>query len=266
MEKTKPEYIREAEAERELRALSDKEFEKMPIIGITGRKGEKNRLCISLAYNAYSQAVADAGGIPIILPIVNGAKVSELSQLVDGLIVTGGEDLNPLRYNSSPKEYTGNPDKDKEDLEFGILENVLGVKPVLAVCAGMHKLNVVYGGSLYQDIAEETGSEINHNNKAERSNGVHKLKIIDKDSIMYSVFGIDEISVNSTHHQAVKDVGYGLIVSGIAPDGIAEAVEDKSQRFTIGVQFHPEALYSKDEFIQNTGFFKKLVEAARYKK
>lgn len=253
-------------AAKESEKLLDKEFEKIPNIGITPRQGTKNNLPTLFHYKGYSSAITELGGIPYMLTMntTDNDRLSQIVSSMDGLIITGGEDLDPIRYHAKKHELTGTPDKEKEKFEFRLIEKALEYgKPILAVCGGSHKLNVVYGGNLIQDIETRIDSKIYHNNKTMRDQGIHEVRVVNEDSLFTKMYGSKPFMVNSTHHQASHNLGSGLVTTLIADDEIIEGFRDPSKPYVIGVQFHPEALFNQPGYEKNLNLFKKLVDISK---
>ena len=166
-------------------------------------------------------------------------------QLFDGILLTGGADIEPARYNRSPHPALGETEPERDDTEFALIRNALRENlPIFAICRGIQALNVAMGGSLYQDLPSEIPSHIHHQQttqKIPRNQPTHTI-LIEPDCLLRKIVGKSEIEVNSLHHQALEEVALGLVVSATAPDGVIEAVEAPGQRWVVGVQFHPEEL------------------------
>jgi len=195
-----------------------------PIIGIT--------IDIESPYQKireeYAEAIINAGGLPVLLP---PQDPSLLIGSIDGLIISGGDDLDPTYYHEKSYPSLRITDKRRSDFEFSLIRTFLptGI-PILGICYGMQLINVFFGGNLYQDIKIDLNSEVNHSND-------HTIVIRDG-----SPLGIDDISltVNSSHHQAVRKLGEGLDIFALSEDGIIEGIYHKSHHFLIGLQWHPE--------------------------
>lgn len=238
-----------------------------PIIGITGNMLiEENGIFpgIERAYvnNDYVEAVVLAGGIPVILPILKGEGILEkLLETVDGVLISGGFDINPLTYGEEPSKELEfiYPDRDEFDLNLIRIANKLG-KPILGICRGLQILNVAFGGTLYQDISHIEGNYIKHfqSTKNNAATG-HTVEIV-QGTIIGSILGESAV-VNSFHHQAVKKLADGFTVTARSKDGIIEAIEKKGDPFTVGVQWHPEKMISGGS-IEMLEVFKKLAKAS----
>ena len=215
-----------------------------PIIGITSNIDSTTH---SLQ-NTYIQAVIAADGVPLLVPTGLESDVQQISTLLDGLIVSGGGDMNPQLFNEEPVPELGNVTPERDTIELELVRHMLTLdKPILGICRGHQVLNVAFGGSLYQDINSQSASPIlQHDQKANREHQSHAVHI-EKGTILASITDSKKIMVNSFHHQALKDIPSPLIVSGKASDGIIESIESPQHSFVVGVQWHPEALMGKDD-------------------
>ena len=195
----------------------------------------------------YIDAIALAGGIPVILPI------SDFGFKIDGLLLSGGNDISPEQYDESPHEKTKPVPKQKEDFDFLLVRNALDINlPILGICYGLQLINVSFGGSLIQDISSQCKTFINHRTDT------HTVRI-GKNSRLYKILNQETMEVNSSHHQAIKSLGNKLRVSAVADDGIIEAIESTDNTYVVGVQWHPERIIRKDSQIE---LFRTLINAA----
>ena len=190
----------------------------------------------------YIDSVKAVGAIPVLLPqITNEQEALNALKTVDAVILTGGEDINPSYYSEQPHQNLEKTKDDRDISDYWLLKVSLKEDyPILGTCRGMQFLNVVLGGSLYQDLPTEYVSNMVHRDPKKIAFTHHQIKIIDKNSKLYNMLKTDRISVNSWHHQAIERLGKGLKVVALSSDGIIEAVELDSSSFVIGVQFHPE--------------------------
>lgn len=210
----------------------------------------------------YTQGVEQAGGLPFVIPYAaNQETLGAIAERLDGLLLTGGEDVDPNLYNEEPIRGLGEVRSERDELELTLIHMMRAQgKPILGICRGMQILNVALGGTLYQDLPRQWKGEIAHAQKAARSHVSHRVKI-DPDSRLAACFnGETLIKVNSFHHQAVKDVASALRPVAWDAEGLVEAVESKTGSWMLAVQWHPENLWRNDETV--LGFFRSLVNAA----
>lgn len=207
--------------------------------------------------NDYISAVLMAGGIPVIIPMNTDEEViaAQLAK-VDGLILSGGYDVNPHLFKEEPHRLLGMTLDDRDTFDaFLIKYAVQTKKPILAICRGIQILNVVYGGTLYQDCSLAEKSYVKHWQGNQPTHRTHTVQI-EKNTVLYDVFG-GQTLVNSFHHMALKDIAPGFKVTARAGDGIIEAFEKTEGSFALGVQFHPEMLYRDEDMLK---LFKLLIE------
>ena len=198
-----------------------------------------------LLKRAYAEAVAAAGGLALPLPHHPG-EVPELLALCEALVVTGGDfDIEPGLYGERRRPGCGPARGERTAFELALVRLALarGV-PVLGVCGGMQLLAVALGGTLHQDLEADLGLG-GHQQPASKDRPSHPV-VVEPGTLLAGLVGAGELAVNSTHHQAVREPGRGVVVSARAPDGVIEAIEVPAQPFALGVQWHPEALASRD--------------------
>jgi len=191
----------------------------------------------------HAECIIRAGGAPVFLPsIVERNYCKTILSAVRGLFIMGGDDMDPALFNEEPHPKLGLVDVQKGNFEFLLIRMTLDRDmPVLGVCGGHQMLNIAAGGTIYQDIYSQTDSTIKHRQELTQSVPSHYVTI-EQDSKLYEIHKTMELRVNSTHHQAVRDIGEGFVVTARAKDGIIEAIEAPEKRFAIGVQWHPESL------------------------
>jgi putative glutamine amidotransferase len=212
---------------------------------------------------SYPEAVVRAGGLPLILPVVEDSVVIETYlDRISGLVITGGAfDIHPSAYGEEPREGLGPQKQERTRFESAILRAALKRNlPVLGICGGMQLLNVVLGGTLFQDIRRELTAAKEHEQKHERSQPQHPVEV-HEGSLLAENVGKGQLMVNSTHHQAVNKLGENVIACATAPDGVIEGIEVKGHPFAVGVQWHPEALIHSLPL--HLGIYKGLVQKAR---
>jgi putative glutamine amidotransferase len=195
---------------------------------------------------AYVHAVESAGGLPILIPMVNDLNIlTALLTRLDGLLLPGGIDLHPNRYGEEVHPLTEEADLELDEFEITLASWAFQEDiPVLGVCRGMQLINIALGGSLYQDIDEQYPDSIGHTHRnLPRTHLAHRISV-DPGSRMEKILGTQAVWVNSLHHQAIKKPGVGVRITGHAPDGIPELLEVTGYRFVLAVQCHPEEIYS----------------------
>lgn len=212
---------------------------------------------------AYPEAVLRAGGLPMTLAISDDSSVIEsYLDRISGLVISGGAfDIHPSAYGETPREGLGPQNQARTQFEGALLRAALkrGL-PVLGVCGGMQLLNVVLGGTLFQDLKRELTTAKEHEQKHDRSQPQHPVEI-HEGTLLAELVGKGQLMVNSTHHQAVSKLGENVVVCATAPDGVIEGIELKGHPFAVGLQWHPEALIHSLPL--HLGVYKGLVQKAR---
>jgi len=232
-----------------------------PRIGITLELSEKGGKRTSFLDLAYAECVMGAGGIPVHFPPLPLEEFVEgIIPLIDGLVLTGGADLNPSYYReevSAPVVLS--PDQ-RTDFDLSLFRAALGAgKPILAICHGMQVMNVALGGTLYQNIPSQVSGAMEHRGGKGSTAARHSVTVQPGSRLAGIMEGIPRLEICSIHHQAVKDLGKNLWVVARAPDGVIEGIELSGHPTVIGVQWHPE----QDPQSETTRrLFGALVEAA----
>ena len=237
---------------------------KMPIIGISSF-GESSVTSASLT---YINSVKIAGGVPLVIPMTTDEEqLNRILDVIDGLVMTGGEDIDPLKYfGEEPHKALGTivPERDAFDVLLIRMAVKKGI-PVMGICRGHQVMNVAFGGTLYQDIPSQVKNNfVKHSQKAPNYYGTHTIDI-EKGSLLAKLLGVNTVVVNSFHHQSVKDIAPGFKTTAVSKDGVIEAIEMIGNDTVFGVQFHPEAFVNKgdDTFLP---IFKYLIDKSRKKK
>lgn len=200
-----------------------------------------------VAPEPYVRAVAAAGGDALLLPHTDPDRAENLLDRLDGVVIAGGDfDVPPAYYGESPHDGLGRVVDSRSAFERALCEAALARDlPLLAVCGGMQLLNVILGGSLFQDQSERPGTS-EHQQPHDKRLPHHLVEVTDA-TLLCRVAGVRTLQVNSTHHQIVRDVGDGVAVCAVAPDGVIEAIEVPGRRFALGVQWHPELLPAPEQ-------------------
>lgn len=208
----------------------------------------------------YADAILAAGGLPLIAAY--GTPIEQLLSIADGVVVTGGAfDISPEAYGEERRDGCGPAKDERTQFEWALLAGALERRlPVLGICGGMQLLNVVRGGSLHQDIAAEIPGAGPHEQKTPRDQLAHPIRVAAGSLLAEALATGGPPATNTTHHQAVKRVGQGLLATAWAEDGVIEAIEDPSLPFLVGVQWHPELLGETAPW--NRRLFERLVEVA----
>lgn len=228
------------------------------VIGVTACiDTSSNRYFVS---RAYINAVYKNGGIPIILCPVHKREIPAILRKINGIILTGGGDINPLILGEEPCNNIGEISPIRDTFEIALTRLALRQRmPILGICRGMQVMAVAAEGKISQDIQ----STICHMQKSPRYVKTHTVNI-KKDSKLFSICGKKKIAVNSFHHQSVLECGKHFRPCALSADGIIEAMENKKHSFALGVQWHPENLYSTNQCEKNI-FTAFITEAKKYK-
>jgi putative glutamine amidotransferase len=209
-----------------------------PAIGVTIACDAPRRGYFGL-HRDYLRAVESAGGVPLVLAPGRPGDAPEVLARVDALLLSGGSDVDPALYGAAPHPKLGRVLRERDNFELALAREALARDlPLLGVCRGHQVLNVALGGTLVQDIPSVS---------------------LSAGTRLAALLGRERVGVNSSHHQAIDVLGTGLRVSALADDGLIEAVELESRRFVLGVQWHPEAFWSRREGFQP--LFEALVQA-----
>ncbi|WP_235524977.1 gamma-glutamyl-gamma-aminobutyrate hydrolase family protein [Planococcus glaciei] len=209
-----------------------------PVIGITARVEKDQTYTLD---PVYGKAILQSGGLPLIVPNVDEEDIPALCERLDGLIVTGGGDINPTLYGEEPHVRLGAVYPGGDQYEKELILNFLKLdKPFIGMCRGLQMLNISLGGTNYQDLeAQFEGTLYQHKQLAMRTHRTHSVELEDGSQLL-EIMKEKNFHVNSFHHQGVKDVSSELRVAARAADGLVEALESDKHQFVMGIQWHPE--------------------------
>lgn len=190
--------------------------------------------------STYTQAIVEAGGTPVILPVIADAPlVARYAEILDGLLLTGGDDVPPEAYGQKPLKQTKTLSPKRHAFEKMMLEAYLPTgKPILGICRGLQQTNVIRGGTLVQDIPSQIGTDVTHRGEGTPT---HMVKI-EPGTKLRSILSVPSVQVNSNHHQAARKIGKNLRVAARSADGLIEALEFTDGGFGLLVQWHPERI------------------------
>ena len=231
-----------------------------PVIGVT--LGDGDEPGIHAVRQDYVRSVEQSGAVPVVLPPVSPDDVPALLARLDGVLLSGGVDVDPALYGQEPHPRLGRVNRRRDDFELALVREALRRDlPILAICRGHQLLNVATGGTLVQDIASSVQGHADHDGKGPRWRRSHRVDVT-APSRLREILGQDALSVNSIHHQAVDRVGDDLVVSARCPeDGVVEGLERPASRFVVAVQWHPESFWDRPDSFQR--LFDAHAEACR---
>lgn len=240
----------------------------LPLIGITTYNviHPKTNLPWIGLNRSYSQTLLISGAIPLLIPVnLPVESLDTLLSRLDGIILSGGGDVETSRFNGVEHEKAQKPDLERDKIEIELFEQVMkkGI-PFLGICRGFQVINVALGGTLYTHILDQLENSLDHSNFPEhpRDHLAHQVNI-KPDSRLAKIVGETSLEVNSMHHQGIKDLAQGLEPAAWAQDGLVEAVEVEGHPFGLAVQWHPECLPDAEH---SQALFSAFVKAASEKK
>jgi putative glutamine amidotransferase len=233
---------------------------KRPAVGIT--LGDGGRRGFHAVREDYVRSVEQAGAVPVALPAIRAEDAATLLDRLDGLLLSGGVDVDPVLFGQAPHAKLGPVSRHRDDFELALTRAALRRDlPILAICRGHQVLNVATGGTLIQDIASLVKGANVHDARGPRWRRAHRVEVAPR-SLLRKILGRDTILVNSFHHQAVERLGEGLVASARSPeDGIVEGLEMPARRFVVAVQWHPESFWARPDSFQS--LFDAHAEACR---
>jgi putative glutamine amidotransferase len=235
---------------------------KPPLIGISGSVRLFEGAERAGVNAAYVHSIAKAGGIPILLTSPIGADSAARSlEMIDGLVLTGGHDLDPRWYDAQPSPALGPVDPLRDAFELALFHaaRARGI-PILGICRGLQLVNVAMGGTLYQDLPSEQPGDVPHDAPVPRDARTHSISLTEGSRLQHAL-GAHELVTNSFHHQAIQDLAPGLVVTARADDGIIEGVEGSNdEEWLLAVQWHPEEFHH-DADSPDQRLFRALIRA-----
>ena len=212
---------------------------------------------------AYVRALLVAGGVPLILsPLLGASLAGSALDGCDGLLLTGGEDVDPSWYGADPSPHLSPPSQDRDLFELALFAVARQRElPILGICRGIQIINVALGGTLYQDLPSERPGSVEHRPPGARDSRSHGVRL-QPGSRAAQVLGAINVTVNSSHHQAIKELAPGLVASGWTSDELIEAAESgPGDPWILAVQWHPEEMHA-DRQAPEHGLFQALVSQA----
>ncbi len=219
-----------------------------PVIGVTPLYDEQKNSIWMLP--GYMEGIAQAGGVPIILPLgAEDADIERLFRFIDGLLLTGGQDVDPSLYGENRNETSDEVCAMRDTLEKKLFQKAMSIDlPVFGICRGLQFINVAMGGTLYQDLPTQfiSPNAENHRQTESRDTFTHKVTLV-QSSPLYAMLETEKLPVNSFHHQGIRTLAPGLLPSAIAEDGLVEAIYAPHKTFVQAVQWHPECCFETDE-------------------
>jgi len=234
-----------------------------PRIGVTGLTRAVSGADRSGVNAAYVRSVLRAGGIPLILsPLLGAGLADQVVETLDGLLLTGGDDMDPSHYGEEPHPSLDPIDPQRDAFELAVFRAARERQvPTLAICRGFQLVNVALGGTLWQDLPSQRPAEIDHRQKGARNDRTHRVEVVPQ-TVLAKALGATQLEVNSFHHQGIRKLAPGLKVSALSPDGLAEGLEQEGgPAWLIAVQWHPEEFHAEEES-PDLALFQALVREA----
>ena len=238
----------------------------LSLIGITGYRSLPYGPLARFTFNlneAYIRAVQAAGGLPVVIPpVLKENEMHELFVRLDGLLLSGGDDVDPAIFGQTRHPATRGVSDERDRAELALVRWALAEdKPMLAICRGIQVMNVATGGTLVQDIPTQIPDAMAHSfsDDTPRDHIAHTVAV-EADARLAHILGKTSVTTNSWHHQSCKAPGQGIVYTAWAPDGVVEGAEAPGHRFALGVQWHPEEMFHRRTDM--LALFRALVEAS----
>ncbi|WP_391120157.1 gamma-glutamyl-gamma-aminobutyrate hydrolase family protein [Psychrobacillus sp. L3] len=228
-----------------------------PIIGVSSSLKED----VLTVPTENMHAIVKFGGVPLVLPNMVYAGIDAIAEMMDGLLLTGGGDIDPTLFGEEPLQGLGDITPERDAFEIAMIQKMLEMnKPILGLCRGAQILNTAVGGDMYQDIYSQIEQKLlQHNQQAPRWHGSHFVQVM-QGSLLHGIARTERFKVNSYHHQANRRVPTGFVISAVSSDGIVEAIESRNHQFVLGLQWHPEYLVLKNDSV-SSAIFKAFIDA-----
>lgn len=235
-----------------------------PLIGLTiSIQQDEKKLYTP---TSYTNAIIEAGGTPVLLDVTRDEEIiADYAAAVDGVLFSGGDDVDPAFYGETQQWACGDVCPLRDDFEIKLLKTLLKnhpEKPILGICRGEQVLNVGMGGTLYQDLRSQFPGCVRHQQQQISPYASHEVQV-EAGSRLQEIYGGTRVMANSFHHQAVKDIGAGLVVTAKAADGVIEGFEKPDHPYFVAVQWHPERLVEREFHPEHKALFKTFVDACR---
>lgn len=234
---------------------------RIAVSGVVRTWGEAERTGVNAA---YVRAVLAGGGLPIVLsPLIGASRAAAAMEGVDGLLLSGGEDIDPAWYGERPSPLLGCVDRERDVFELALFAIARQRElPILGICRGIQLVNVALGGTLWQDLPSERPHPVDHCPTTGRGTRCHEIEL-KPGSRAAEALGVGRLSANSIHHQGIKALAPGLIATGWSEDGLVEAVETGPEMpWLLAIQWHPEEMHF-DATAPDQGLFAALVREAQ---
>lgn len=235
-----------------------------PVIGITTALDQAGKSFT--VHRAHCEAIALAGGLGVILPYMEEKSALHIADEIDGLYLTGGDDIDPHYFNEEAHVNLAWIDPARDDFEISLFREMLRLnKPILGVCRGSQIINVGLGGSMYQDLpSQKSGRLLQHQQKRSLRYGAHFIDVLPS-TRLFQITKEQRIKVNSNHHQANARLGNNLQIAAVSDDGVIEAIEGVGDLFVLGVQWHPERMSMQENTISHL-IYKAFIAAVKRNK
>jgi len=216
-----------------------------PLIGLTTTRLLKKTSPPAFGTNElYAKAISISGGLPVLIPLsLSNDDLDTLLMRLDGILFTGGYDIDPRQYGNQPHPKVDGIDKDRDRIEVYLVREVIqSPKPFLGICRGLQVINVAMGGSLYEHLPDQLPGSITHDNHHRARDFLAHGVSVKPNNRLSQIISSNQVQVNSLHHQGVRKIAAELFPTAHAPDGLIEAFEMPGHPFGIAVQWHPEEL------------------------